>query len=229
MDHSAKHTHRKQRPGLLLVVSAWTMAAALSAGLVNVAFSAGLFGSPESGTLPLAPFFATQQDGLVHLFAGFLASCVETGVVEEVLFRGVFLFLFVKGASLPRFGLSYDKALLAAVVASSVAFGLAHLAGSPLACLTPPELLALALKVVQASLFGFCMASLVATRRSLIAPILIHIAFDALYFAPGYFASGSFPVAYSLAGPVDAVVLVATILLFLPPVRACTKALRGTW
>ena len=175
----------------------------------------------------------TQGGGTLILerLSALLLDCAGTAVVEELLFRGALLWAlawrFRKVFAEPQAG---DRA---AVWVAAVVFALLHLspelthvfdAGfAAVSVWTIPFAVA---KATQAVLFGFCMGAVVLRTRSLIVPVIVHFAFDLLYFAPGFLGSGAFPTSYLTGGFADALALGLTILLFLPAARECCRWLR---
>lgn len=157
---------------------------------------------------------------------------LETGVVEEVLFRGVVLWGLVAWWG--------RKGERRAVVASALLFGVLHLApDGPLVPASSWEsAIGLAgegaatfvlaaqgtLKVVQAALFGLLMGRLtigspwfVATgwtrARCLLTPIALHVVFDFLYCGIPLLSGIMLPGTYLTGSPGDLVVLLVTIPL----------------
>ena len=156
-----------------------------------------------------------------------LALASESAVVEELLFRGLLLWGCLAVAR------RWERAhpLCFAVVASSLVFGFLHLVpegplvapGADL-CVAASQAV---LKVVQATLFGVVLASLVvrspwaarpipACGVALVAPAIVHALFDVLYFGPLLLAGGTLPTTYLTGNPADMVPMgVSTLLLFL--------------
>lgn len=127
----------------------------------------------------------------------YLAFCLLTGVFEEGVFCGViYPCLTVK-----------DSPLRSAIFAAML-FGLAHLtfANGLALCL---------LKVVQAALFSFCMVGLYAWTQHLVIPMMVHAAFDAVYFWDAYVRTGVVPpYAQAVAPDANIALLAGTALLF---------------
>lgn len=201
--------------------------------MVALLLLAGLVGGGGTvlGTLP-------ERSGGLHSsfsFPGLLEAVwlsVETGVVEEVLFRGVILW-----------GLAAwwgRKGERRAVVVSALLFGLLHLAPEgPLVPASSWEAagglagegaagLVLAaqgtLKVVQATLFGLLMGRLTVTSpwfasagwaraRCLAMPIALHVAFDFFYCGIPLLSGIMLPDTYLTGSSGDLVVLLVTIPL----------------
>lgn len=157
---------------------------------------------------------------------------LETGVVEEVLFRGVILWGLAAW-----WGREGERR---AVVVSALLFGLLHLApeGSLVPASSWEAAASLAgegfagavlaaqgvLKVTQATLFGLLMGRLTVTSpwfvamgwtraRCLAMPIALHVAFDFLYCGIPLLSGIMLPDTYLTGSPGDLVVLLATIPL----------------
>lgn len=158
-----------------------------------------------------------------------LAASWEAAVVEEVLFRGVLLWTCLDWAR--RRG----SAAWPAVAASSLVFGLFHLLpAGPLVAEGANFGIVLAqgvLKVTQATLFGMVMGMLVVCsafdrcpfpRRalSLIAPLLVHGAFDLLFLGPLLLTGGALPSTYLTGNAAELVPLAATAILLAGAAKA---------
>ncbi len=212
--------HRVAARGEARSIALWVIASALAACSAAFVVAMGM-----------------RVDGFVHaggavaslaaLALELLWESVEAGVVEEVLFRGLLLYVLVEGFSrVKRWATRPGFALVLAVLVSTIVFAGAHVASSLLASsaeLDVAACLALALKFVQAFLFGLCMCALVLARRSLGWPILVHVAFDFLYFVPSFAFAGGLPASYAVLDVPTLVALIASILLLLPP---CVKSVR---
>lgn len=170
-----------------------------------------------------------------------MAVALETSVVEEVLFRGVVLWGLIAWWGRGR---TKQAATKHAVIASAVLFGVLHLApDGPLvsegawaaAEATGAPWLILAgqavLKVVQATLFGVIMARFVVRSpwfqaagwqraRSLLAPLVIHFAFDMLYLGIPLCAGLSLPDSYLTGSVGDMDTLALTTLLLALALKA---------
>lgn len=135
-----------------------------------------------------------------------------------------------KGASSRVLPFEENPALSAALF-SGILFGVIHIAGFGVAGEDAPEatttlatvFLALQtlLKAVQAGLFGFCMAALLLTTRSLFLPVLTHALFDLLYFMLPCLATGAVAATYATGNVGDMLALILSIALLLPP---CAKS-----
>lgn len=170
---------------------------------------------------------------------------LETGVVEEVLFRGVVLWGLVAWWG--------RKGERCAVVVSALLFGMLHLIPEgPLVPVSSWEAagglageeaagLVLgaqgALKVVQATLFGLLMGRLTVTSpwfaaagwaraRCLAMPVALHVAFDFLYCGIPLLSGIMLPDTYLTGSPGDLVVLLVTIPLL---AGAYLLRLRFSW
>lgn len=157
-------------------------------------------------------------EGLAQLLVQLVLSCLVTAVVEELVFRGLLASLFARKFCGPR-------GLLNAAAASAFVFALLHVASDALRNVADAALLLQAvLKLAQTGLFGFIMACLFlkarakgsSFARALTFPILIHWAFDVVYFGPVYLSTGAFPSTYLTGASADTALLLITSLLMLP-------------
>ncbi len=218
---------RQKRDGTLTrPVFAWVLAAALAACVI---FSVGL-AQTGSGVFALMGEGSLSGEDLISRIAGLAWGSLEAGVVEEVLFRGIILGVVLIAVR----RLNERCAIGAAIAVSTFAFAAAHVItslpdfASPLDAPTSIWMsagFALLLKSIQAGLFGFVMAVLTIVNRSLGMPVLIHTAFDLIYFAPGYLATGAFPATYATGDVWSLAALTASSLLLMPPVFASARAL----
>lgn len=165
-------------------------------------------------------------EDLAQLVMQLVFSCLVTAIVEELVFRGLLASLLARKFCGPR-------GLPRAAAASALVFALLHVASEALCNAGDAALLLQAvLKLVQTGLFGFIMACLFlkarakgsSFARALILPILIHWAFDVLYFWPVYLSTGAFPDAYLTGASTDTALLLITILVMLP---LCVLGARG--
>lgn len=165
------------------------------------------------------------EDFLVRC-AILLLSCAATALIEELVFRGALL-----GALLWRLGQVMTVPALPvsrlAVFLAAAVFALFHVV--PEFCSIGPSALsamifaAAVMKFAQAFLFGFCMGAVAVRTRSLLVPVVVHFAFDVLYFAPHVLVFGVFPEGYLGGGVGDLAVLFVTVLLFSPVVAKCNR------
>ncbi len=184
--------------------------------------------------------------------AGFGEAVVvslEAAVTEELLFRGLLLWGLAAVlrwlarntaplVSAPVRCRGPQGAALGAVEASSVLFGIAHLfpaPGTPLPALSPAVAIQATLKVVEGTAFGYLMGSLVANSRwfaaldgallrSLGFPILLHAAFDLLYFAPSLSLGFPLPDTYLTGNALDELGMVASTLLLILAVFVAARS-----
>lgn len=214
----------------------------LALALVLLAGVAGGFGQ----------WWADGASGTVQLahFGALLAEAWEAAVVEEVLFRGVLLWMFLSWAR--RWSKRHLKQapcadriaglrivndpIYFAIVASSLVFGLMHLLpdGSLTASGADAAVAIVqgVLKVAQATLFGAVMALLVVRSPygsrplpqralSLVAPVIAHGLFDLLFWGPLLLTGGVLPSTYLTGNAVDLVPLVITTVLLAWAVKSC--------
>lgn len=159
--------------------------------------------------------------GMSAPIAGYVLFCILTGFIEEGVFCGLIFRLLSKGDAGGDKGVrdGESSGLLSpvdetspmasrALIVTAVLFGLAHL--------TFADGIGLGvLKALQAFFFSLCMVGIYMRTRKLWVPMLAHAAFDLLYFAAPYAATGSLPP-YAPAHSLDAnlVILAATTLFF---------------
>ena len=78
------------------------------------------------------------------------------------------------------------------------------------------------LKMIQAGLFGFCMAVIFMRTGNIWLPAITHAAFDLLYLGPQLLCNGQLPSTYLTGNLADiAVILLTIVLLF----RPCAKSM----
>ena len=207
---------RSEARGVALWVIASALAACSAAFVVTMGIRTDGFVHADGAVISLAA-----------LALELLWESIEAGVIEEAMFRGLLLYVLAEGLSrVKRWAAQPGFAMVLAVLISTVAFAGAHVVSSlsiSSAELDAAACLALALKFAQAFLFGVCMCALVLARRSLWWPILVHIAFDFLYFAPSFAFAGGLPASYAVLDAPSLAALAASILLLLPP---CVKSMR---
>lgn len=186
-------------------------------GVLGVALVAGAL---SLAALPAAPGPAPEPAALAVRIALALAVCVGTGIFEEGLFRVIALDALV--AVLPP----GRTCRLRAAALSAAVFGLLHLGGTPPATGDAVAGAQLALKPLEAALFGFVMAAVYFRTQSLWPAAGVHAAFDALSLAPMLAATGAAPTTHVTGQPADLVPLVAVALLLVPLVLAAARTLR---
>ena len=125
-----------------------------------------------------------------------------------------------------------------AVAVSALLFGIAHLLPSPetpLPALSPAVAVQAMLKVVEGTAFGSLMGSLVvnsrwfaardgAILRSLGFPMLLHAAFDLLYFAPILGLGFPLPDTYLTGNVLDELGMAASTLLLILAVFVAARS-----
>lgn len=181
---------------------------ALAAGVAAALLSA--LGGREVG--PLSSFASPMASpGGVALF---LLLCLVTGVFEEALFRGIVF----KGFAAALKNEERPRPVLVAAVVQAVVFGLLHVTTSTsLESATFTVAVAQTLvKPVQAALFGFVMAGVLARTGNLWLLVGTHAAFNALSEAPLFALTGALPATYATGQPDDLAVLLATTVLLVP-------------
>lgn len=191
---------------------------------------------------------ALPSFSLAGLGAALVVS-LEAAVGEELLFRGPLLWgLAAMIPWLARKNMPLARALVRrwgphgaavfAVAVSALLFGIAHLLPSPetpLPALSPAVAVQAMLKVVEGTAFGYLMGSLVANSRwfaaldgallrSLGFPILLHAAFDLLYFAPSLSLGFPLPDTYLTGNALDELGMVASTLLLILAVFVAARS-----
>ena len=178
-----------------------------------------------------------------------LVVSLEAAVGEELLFRGPLLWgLAAMIPWLARKNMPLARALVRrwgphgaavfAVAVSALLFGIAHLLPSPetpLPALSPAVAVQAILKVVEGTAFGSLMGSLVvnsrwfaardgAILRSLGFPMLLHAAFDLLYFAPTLGLGLPLPDTYLTGNVLDELGMAASTLLLILAVFVAARS-----
>lgn len=178
-----------------------------------------------------------------------LVVSLEAAVGEELLFRGPLLWglaamipwLARKNMPLARVLVRRwgpQGAAVFAVAVSALLFGIAHLLPSPetpLPALSPAVAVQAMLKVVEGTAFGSLMGSLVvnsrwfaardgAILRSLGFPMLLHAAFDLLYFAPTLGLGLPLPDTYLTGNVLDELGMAASTLLLILAVFVAARS-----
>lgn len=147
----------------------------------------------------------------IILICGLAAMSVFTGVFEECLIRGL---LF------PAAEDEYRRSRYATIIAasaSSLVFGLLHVASDlPMAFeMDVVILLSIIAKLVQASLFGFVMCSVLKTH-GIIWCIVAHALFDFIVFLPDAIIMEAPVVSYATSSMVGLLGILCSTLLLLP-------------
>ncbi len=191
---------------------------------------------------------ALPSFSLAGLGAALVVS-LEAAVGEELLFRGPLLWgLAAMIPWLARKNMPLARALVRrwgphgaavfAVAVSALLFGIAHLLPSPetpLPALSPAVAVQAMLKVVEGTAFGSLMGSLVvnsrwfaardgAILRSLGFPMLLHAAFDLLYFAPILGLGFPLPDTYLTGNVLDELGMAASTLLLILAVFVAARS-----
>lgn len=186
--------------------------ALLLVGLVGGAITllAWLFenGGNTAGFAPAAlPLTADLTKNLLLL----LGICLLTGVYEEAFVRVLGIEAFERALDAKR-----------AVVASALLFALLHV-GVPDVSAGQLVLMQVALKFVQALLFGAILGMLYAQTRRLWPCALIHAGFDVLYLGPYVLLTGTMPETYASGAASDTVLLAVTVLMLVGVVLKMRK------
>ena len=151
-----------------------------------------------------------------------VALCFLTGVFEEGVFRVLAIDAFA-----PAFG-GGRSGLLKAAIASSAVFGLLHVSVGDAGLANDAVSVAqMALKPVQAGLFGLFMAAVYVGTRNLWVLVGVHAAFNMLHAGPVLLADGV-QQTYVTGAPLDLVLLAATTLLLIPPAVRAFSMVRGS-
>ncbi len=175
---------------------------------------------------------ATDLDTSVRFTRGILAVllCVVTGIYEEGLFRGLLIPCVTVRAEKDNVGVPPQ---FFAAVFSALIFGLVHLSGVVDAATGAQDFLALIIviaqavfKVIQAGLFGFCLATMFVRTQSVWLPMITHMIFDFLYLGPAMLMTGELTPTYFTGNWLDLAILVLTVILLLPPSARSLQWLR---
>ena len=193
------------------VLAAFLLAAAVLSAAAGVLFGAMGDAAEAFAASDRFPIDASSPFSLAAL----LVICYAlTGIFEETFFRGVLLHGLASAALIQ----GYKRPLLVAVVVSSAAFALVHVAGCSFDDAT--SVVQVVLKVVSAFEFGVVMAALYLRSGALVAPIVAHAAFDVVSNVPIDMALGSVVATYATGTLLDFAVPLATIVaLAWPTVR----------
>ena len=137
-----------------------------------------------------------------------VGTCVLVAVVEELVFRSLFL-RAVRCVCGPK----------ATIVATAVVFAALH--GLPIGIEGDPaaELVAasLTLKFLEALAFGIVLAAMLFRGGTLPLVIALHAVFDIIYFAGPVLIGGDFPATYAATTPAGfASLAAATLILAIP-------------
>lgn len=152
----------------------------LAVSVVLAAF-VGLIANPIVPHNPTR--FMTQIATHLPAFGWNVLYCALIGLLEELLFCGAVLPLIYHSSFLRRVIKVRQKASpkthrISVALVCAIVFGLLHIGtGMEMHC----GWLGVSLKVVQASLFGFCMVTLRLISGSLVLPIATHALFDLIY------------------------------------------------
>lgn len=198
MDKSSYNLHQATRAS-----AAFALLAALSFCVID-AISLG--GSNLDAPSFLNGDVMFQRGGLL------VGVSALTALVEELVFRGIVLSFLLRHMSKAR-----------ALWLSALAFALVHglpigISTSTLIALLPFVFVSLALKVMQALLFGVLMGRIILEGGSLLSAIVIHGAFDILYFAPSVLIMGDFPATYAQLSPAELLGTCLSIIILAVPI-----------
>ncbi len=156
--------------------------------------------------------------------------CVVTGIYEEGLFRGLLVPCVTVRAEKDNVGVPPQ---FFAAVFSALIFGLVHLSGIVDAATGAEGFFALIIviaqavvKVIQAGLFGFCLATMFVRTQSVWLPMITHMIFDFLYLGPTMLMTGELVPTYFTGNWLDLAILVLTVILLLPPSARSLQWLR---
>lgn len=194
-----------------------------------MAVALALLAGAAGGVGALAALVQSSATSLAFSWAGALEACAvaaEAALVEELLFRGLLLWAFLSLGLWARF----PRPIAFAVIASAILFGVLHLlpsaGGVPLALSATVAVQAL-LKVMEGVLFGTLMGVFAVRSRwfprvfprptswtdnpsivlSLVVPLLVHFAFDVLYFTPAMAVGAPVPATYLTGNVLDILAL----------------------
>lgn len=184
----------------------------------KVAACLALLAGAAGGVGALVTLAQSSAAPLVFSWEGVLGACaiaIEAAAVEELLFRGLLLWALLSLGVRLR----CRRPLAFAVIASAMIFGVLHLlpsAGATPVALSAAVVVQALLKVTEGVLFGTLMGTFAVLSRwfpheftrptswtdnpsivlSLAVPVLVHFAFDVLYFAPAMAVGAPMPATY---------------------------------
>lgn len=216
------------RPGALRVISRRVLVG--WRGWIAFVFAVGFVGGVGSRIGELfAPGSLGALAGCVGVvqFVQAIALCLLTGVYEEGVFRVLAIDAFTSAFGGSR------RCLLGATVASSVLFGVLHVSvgdAVEMAGLASVAgsiaLVQIAMKSLQAALFGLFMAALYVRTRNVWLLAIVHGVFDMLYLGPSLLGEFEIAQTYVTGNPADLAFLIVTTALFVAPAVAAYKSFR---
>lgn len=178
--------------------------------LVGIAAALSAGGKIAGDGALAAPTLPTASPGSIALF---LAVCLTTGIFEEGLFRGIISRGFSDALRAER----RTCPALVGAIASATMFGLLHTVNTPGSELSGEVAFAqLAMKTVQASLFGFVMSAALAHTGSLWTVVGLHTGFNVLSMGPAFMITVKMPSTYATGDPTDLAALLASVVLLVP-------------
>lgn len=160
-----------------------------------------------------------QLEGWPYLLVLLVVMCMGTSVFEEALFRGVLYQALADHLS----GIRHH--ILIAAVISSCIFGVLHV-GAVSGGSNSIKSAQIALRFVQASSFGFCMATLYEEYGSIWMSSLVHFLYNLLTMAPLVVFLRDIPGSYCTGQLDDLVFLAVSFLLIVPPLIGSVRILR---
>lgn len=148
-----------------------------------------------------------------------IALCLLTGLYEECLFRGLCFNAF-------RGAFSKHPDLSAAAVQAAL-FAVMHVSLYEALLLGDAVIWAqVAIKAIQAFLFGLIMAAMAVRTQGLWLPIFLHAVFDCLYLGAGMVMSGVSNAQHFSGMVPDLVMMTVAAVLLACACRACISWLR---
>lgn len=166
-----------------------------------------------------------------------VAVCITTAIFEEAYFRGMIFPGIFRVRLKETNGTQRQRAWSFAAVQSALLFGLLHGVDifSLLGTITGAQELTWGiyiiqgvLKIIQAFLFGFCMAVLVMRTSRLLEVVVIHAMFDMLYLGPYVVCKGMIPATYLTGNVADIGTLAITTCMLAGGALYCVKHLMST-
>jgi len=104
----------------------------------------------------------------LHFIVSFLQPFIGTGLIEEVLFRGLVFFVLMKAAEQSKRG------IMSAVIVSSIIFGLAHFPN----LFTGANIIFVGIQIISATNIGLFFAVMYLRTKTLWIPIILHGLFN---------------------------------------------------
>lgn len=214
---SAPYTLKHLRIAMGRKEALWTVFVGFAGGVALVALAHFASDVIPSGISALStPALISTPPSFLTSVACVLILCLATGILEEGLFRVLFMNALVEHGPFAK------RSWLAAAMLSSAVFALLHVPLSALAGSVGDSgtgnlaLIQAFLKLAQTFTFGLIMAGLYAANRNLWSNALMHTFFNLFYLGPIYLG-WAVPATYLPGSSDDFAVLIITLVLLIPP------------